>query len=280
MTAISIDKLIESNRLLEMLNEEVMNCSFYEKGLHDKIKIYVEDYIQKESPGNISVEKAYFNFIRSYNKDMKQFATTGKYPLELDVKTKALGRFEYNVVLLFSCLFSVHRFRIMQLIDQQSTKVEDGLFIGCGPGLELELVKSRMRNLFAYDLTMDNFLFEKHPSVFFKQEYFDGKNSSKKFDSIYLIEILEHLSEPYDLLKICASVLKNNGSIYLTTATNIPQFDHLYNFSSDHKEFEQWILKNGFVIKYKEDIIHNSVTMDIDAKNRFYVISKNLNDEF
>lgn len=274
MTLFSIKEIIKSNRLLEMLEEEVKSSNFFDKVLYQKILSYTEDYLAKEGQEQIAPEKAYFNFIRSYNKDLKAYAKTGKYPLEIDTERPLLNRFEYNVVLLFSCLFSVHRFRIMQLIDQQSQEIENGLFIGCGPGLEIELVKSKMDKLYAYDITMDDFLFESHPNVIFKQEYFDGTNSGIKYDGIYLIEILEHLSNPFDLLTICRKVLSTNGKIYLTTATNIPQFDHLYNFEPNHQTFDNWLKSNGFTIDFMEDIPHQSVTIDVAAKNRFYIISK------
>ena len=36
---------------------------------------------------------------------------------------------------------------------------------------------------------------------------------------------------PYEFLSLCSVSLKLNGVIVTTTATNIPQFDHLYNFN-------------------------------------------------
>ena len=274
MTLFSIKELVATNRLLEMLVDEVRKSEFFEESLYQKMTTYTEEFLTKEGQGQIAPDRAYFNFIRAYNKDMKEFAKTGKYPLEIDQERPMLDRYAYNVVLLFSCLFSAHRFRIMQLIDQKSEQIENGLFIGCGPGLEIELVKSKMKNLYAYDLTMDDFLFEKHPKVIFKQEYFDGKNDDIKYDSVYLIEILEHLSNPDELLTICRNALTESGKIYLTTATNIPQFDHLYNFEPDHIEFENGLKENGFNIELMEDIPHHSVTMNVGAKNRFYIISK------
>ena len=130
----------------------------------------------------------------------------------------------YDIVLLFSCLFSAHRFRIMQLILQKSPIVNSGLFIGCGPGMEIELVKDNFKSLYAYDLSSNDFLLTKHPNVHFKEDYFTGKNIDNAYNIIYLIELLEHLNEPYGLLEKCKKVLTENGKIILTTATNIPQF--------------------------------------------------------
>ncbi len=274
MSKNSIDGLIKSNRIFEMLKEGMDQSIFYDQTLYLKIKTYVETYLFKEAQNRVAPEQAYFKFIRSYNKDMKAFSQSGKYPLEINPEREILNRYEYNVVLLFSCLFSPHRFRIMQLLDNRTEPVANGLFIGCGPGLEIELVKNKMKNLYAYDIIIDEFIIEKHPEVIFKQEYFDGTNSEKKYDAIYLIEILEHLSDPYDLLLKTQKSLSNDGQIFLTTATNIPQFDHLYNFNADHIDFESWLAENNFSIDFMEDIPHETVTMNIEAKNRFYIISQ------
>jgi SAM-dependent methyltransferase len=241
------------------------------------LESYTIAYLAEKSEEHGAFDEIYFNFIRSYNKDMKIFVLTGKYPLQTDANRSALGRFEYDIVLLFSCLFSEHRFRIMQLINEQSSIVNCGLFIGCGPGLEIELVKSSIQKLYAYDLSINDFLLTKHPTVQFKEAYFTGEDDNLRYDSIYLIELLEHLSEPYVLLRQCQNVLSENGKIFLTTATNIPQFDHLYNFEASNQDFEEKIKKMGLSISFMEDIPHQFITLDIGAKNRFYILKKDRN---
>ena len=271
---IFFNEIVAENRLLSSLYEMVLACPHYDEQLYAVLENYSMAYIAENSEGNEAPDEIYFNFIRSYNKDMKTFVKTGKYPLETDSNRAALGRFEYDIVLLLSCLFSEHRFRIMQLINEQSSKANCGLFIGCGPGLEIELVKNRIQELHAYDLSINEFLLTKHPTVQFKKVYFTGDNDDLRYDSIYLIELLEHLSEPYVLLKQCQNVLSENGKIFLTTATNIPQFDHLYNFEASHQDFEKKIQNMGLSISFMEDIPHQFITLDIGAKNRFYILKK------
>lgn len=268
----TIGSIIKKNKILQLLDNRVVTSLIYDEYLATVIKNYTTAYLEANNVG-LDPGKIYSRFIRNYNRDMAKFAETGKYPLEIDAQRKALERYDYNIVLLFSCLFSVHRFRIMQLIDGMSLKSSNGLFIGCGPGLELELVKAKIDNLYAYDLTIDSFLLAKHPEVQFREEYFTGENASVSFDCIYLIELLEHLEKPYDLLERCRNVLSHGGKIYLTTATNIPQFDHLYNFESGHEIFEEKIQALGLSIEYMEEIMHQSLTLDIGAKNRFYILT-------
>ena len=111
---------------------------------------------------------------------MKAFIKTGRYPLELNKNRELLSRFEYDIVLLFSCLFSEHRFRIMQLIRHKSSNSNSGLFIGCGPGLEIELVKEYFKDLYAYDISINNFLVNKHPE-FILQNLISKVKQSHKF---------------------------------------------------------------------------------------------------
>lgn len=269
-----INQLVTENRLISSLYEQMVASPHYDKQLHAILEEYTMAYLVEKSGEHRVFDEIYFNFIRSYNKDMKTFVKTRKYPLETSASKETLSRYEYDIILLFSCLFSEHRFRIMQLINEQSSIANCGLVIGCGPGLEIELVKKNIQKLYAYDLSINEFLLTKHPTVHFKEAYFKGEDDNIRYDSIYLIELLEHLSEPYVLLQQCQKVLSENGRIFLTTATNIPQFDHLYNFEASHQDFEKKIQNMGLSIAFVEDIPHKFITLDIGAKNRFYILVK------
>ena len=271
----TVAEILADNRLLRILHKRLKKAAFYEEALMQQIKEYINIYLASQTHQGISPTEAYGQFMEAYHKDMIAFSETGKYPLELDANRPMLDRYPYNIILLFSCLFTPHRFRIMQLIQATAEVVKNGLFIGCGPGLEFALVKSKIDHLYAYDLAIDDFLRTTHTDIQFKEAYFDGKGAELTYDSIYLIELLEHLDQPYLLLENCRKVLSNKGKIYLTTATNIPQFDHLYNFESDHKDFESRVKDLGFGIQLMEDIPHQAVTLDIKAKNRYYILSKN-----
>ena len=271
----SIDQIIEKKRLLQLLINRVYKSDFFEETFFETLKDYVSSYIDYGSGGQEEkAEVIYRNYIRSYNKDMVEFEASEKYPFQLEKSILNPSRYEYDIILLFSCLFASHRYRIMQLIHQLTEEANKGLFIGCGPGLEMELVKDKIDTLIAYDLSIGEFPKIKHPEIDFREKYFQGNKVEIQYDSIYLIEILEHLLDPYELLANCHNVLKNNGKIYLTTATNIPQFDHLYNFEPSHKEFDDKLNQMGFKVEFVEDILHQSLTLDIGAKNRFYVIRK------
>jgi len=269
------EQIINENRLFLILNEKLLASKFFEVILYKRIIDFIDSYLGFHKLTPKEATKHYLDFIKSYNKDVRHFAKTKQYPLEVDDQRQAPSRIAYNIVLLFSTIFNAHRFRIMQIIDSNTIQGDNALFIGCGPGLEIDLVRNKTKNLLAYDLTLDDALGELLPDVHFKNEFFDGSNA-ERFDNIYLIEILEHLEDPFILLQNCKKVLGKNGLIYLTTATDIPQFDHLYNFPSDHVQFDQKIKEMGFEIQFEEDIHHDSMTVDVMAKNKFYIL-KNIN---
>src|SRR5699024_3386826 len=112
----------------------------------------------------------------------------------------------------------------------------------------------------AYDLSINKFLFEHFSKVTFNIELYHGQKKDH-YDAIYLIELLEHLQEPFSLLKICRDSLSKRGKIFLTTATDIPQFDHLYNFSKDHTEFEHMLTQLNLKVCYTEYIPHHYLSI-------------------
>lgn len=271
---LKVDLLFQENRLFRILNKRLKKSSSYSESLMEILKGYINGYLNLSSNDVGEAIEAYQNFMKAYHNDMVEFVEHGKFPLELDPKQRHLSRFEYDAVLLLSCILTEHRYRLMQLIHDKSEDVANALFVGCGPGLEFELVKSKIKNIDAFDISISEELKNIHPKINFHECLFDRSKSDETYESIYLIELLEHLKDPYELLNLCADVLQKSGNIYCTTATNIPQFDHLYNFKSDHIEFENEIDKLGLQIDFMEELVHEAVTINIGAKNRFYILSK------
>lgn len=266
------NELLEESRLLSVLADNLPD-EIKSDELYNFIQQYVEKYARSNS---ISAEQAidvYTNFISLFNKHCKQFIKTGKYPLENGLEGFSISREDYDIILLLSILFTPHRFRIMQLLHQKA-ELDKALFIGLGPGLEVSLTKENFKVVDAYDLSISNFLYTQFPDVQFNAELYTGQKENY-YDAIYMIELLEHLDDPFSLLRICYSSLTKGGQVFLTTATDIPQFDHLYNFPKDHTYFDDQVSKMGFSIIYKEMIPHNYLTMDLKPCNHFYILQKN-----
>ena len=267
----AIQEIIRDNRLFDLLHEGLKASDPCDPALLDHLLRYTNAYITYHALDPEQVAGYYRDYIKEYNRDVKAFMREGEYPLERDPQREIPGRQAYSIILLLSTLLTAHRFRIMQLICEQTEAMEHGLFIGCGPGIEIELVKGKAQGLTAYDLDIDPFLSHAHPSVDFRNTFFDGSGEAR-YDTIYLIEILEHLSEPLALIESCKKVLAPNGRLHLTTATNLPQFDHRYNFDPNHEAFEAQLGGMGFETRFKEDIEHAYMTTDIGARNRYYVL--------
>lgn len=265
-------KVVEESRLITVMYDNLSE-DIKQTELYKNVTAYLEKYVEYN---NISVDEAidhYTQYIIEFNKDSKQFLKTNKYPYELKGQMKDISREAYDIVLLFSVLLTPHRFRIMDLLKKHSNKEQNALYIGLGTGLEMDLTKEMYQSLTAYDLSINAFLSKEFKDVEIHTELYVGQKTSH-YNAVYLIELLEHLEAPYDLLQITLDSLSPGGKCFLTTATNIPQFDHLYNFPEEHSDFEKQVENMGFKVVLKEFIPHNFMTLNIASSNHFYILEK------
>ena len=238
--------------------------------LYNQINKYLEEYLKFYNIGPKKVIGLYKRFLKSYALDCKQFIETNYYPAGLTGKINELDRMEYDIILIISCLLSFHRFRIIDEISNYKYISESSLFIGIGPGLEVFLIKDRFEKFDAYDLEISDFI-----KNIFNKNIYEKKFTFKKrtYKNIFAIEILEHLEKPYELLGELYNSLDKEGIISLTTAKNIPQFDHLYNFENEN-DFLQNIEKIGFQVVYRKLIEHQSSIKELNANNIFYRLKR------
>lgn len=266
-----LSDIINSNRLLETLFDNLAD-EIRTSELYKSIADYFENYCQQNSIDCDAAIDMYMRFITMYNKHCKQFIKTGNYPVEGNIAPISISREHYDIVLLMSVLFTPHRFRIMELLSKKD-QLGKALFIGIGPGLELQLTKAKHPLIHAYDIRLNQSLISQFPEVKFFDTYYLGQEIAF-YDSIYLIELLEHLENPYELIQVAASSIKTHGHVILTTATDIPQFDHLYNFPENHDEFESRCRSLGLEVVFKEKLVHNYLTSELKPINHFYILQK------
>lgn len=80
-------------------------------------------------------------------------------------------------------------------------------------------------------------------------------------DTIFILEVLEHLQNPLFFMNEMKKCLREDGRIYLTTPCNIrPFWVDTHYFEIPRKHFEKWILEPlGLkIVRYKKVIfIHN-----------------------
>lgn len=266
-----IHQVIDNSRLLNVLYDN-LDKEITLNPNYQKLCAYLSGYLEFNKVSVDQATEVYTRFISSYNKDCRQFIKTNRYPYELNPEIVKISREDYDIILLFSVLFSPHRFRIMELIHENKGTGK-ALYIGLGPGLELLFTNSDYSKKIAYDLAVNLFLNKEFNEVEFNHELYTGQYTDY-FNSIYMIELLEHVPNPFQLLEIAYNSLKAGGKVLLTTASNIPQFDHVYNFSADHTDFESNLQAIGFTIMLKEKIKHNYLTVDLNSSNHFYIIEK------
>lgn len=266
-----LNSILERDRFLKILYETLPN-EIFKENIYHIISNYLSDYANFNSLSVDEVIKIYSNFVKVFNKHCKEFSKTGLYPFEKDSIAFNMSRIEYDIVLIMSVLFTPHRYRIIQLLTQK-IPAKNGLFIGLGPGLELLLTQDEIKNIDTYDVSANAFLSKHFPKVTINAELYKGQ-AVDYYDAIYMIELLEHLENPYELISICYKSLKKGGKVILTTATDIPQFDHLYNFPLDHSQFEKQMKEIGFTSIFKEKIDHNYMVLEINPCNHFYIFQK------
>jgi len=265
---------LKSSRLLTILRENMLRDLPPDKvGFSEDIQIHIDHFLAHHGVSTEQAVDAYTSFLSTYGQDLKRFAKTGKYPLEIDPDREHPDILSYQLALLFSTLCYRPRFDIMDLFRQTVAPAKRATFIGCGPGLEMAISADRFEQVEAYDPSVGDFLPKHFPSINFHADYFNA-DSVGSIDAFILIELLEHLSEPYALLADCAALASKGAKAYLTTATNLPQFDHLYNFEADHSEFEARVAAMGFEVEVKEEVLHEFKGSDITAMNTFYVLQK------
>ena len=246
------------------------SLNFRQKKLHRKIADFLRIYCVYHKLNNQKILNLYFKFLKAYSRDCKKFSKTKKYPFVLNNRINKTNRISYELALIISCLLTDHRFKIMDQITKLKT-LKKSLFIGVGTGLEIYILKNKLHNFIAYDPKSSNFIFKIIKKKYFKKRKYNF--SINNLDTIFAIEFLEHLSNPYEFLENIFLSMKKGSRLICTTAKNIPQFDHLFNFKSQ-KSFESKVKKIGFRINFKKILLHTEEFQKINSDNVFYILKK------
>jgi hypothetical protein len=232
---------------------------------------YISDYISFNNLDLEDVYLRYLQFISQYSNDLENFNKTGKYPFELNTN-KNFDRISYDISLMLSIFYSIPRFSIMnELFNVVQGFKSRTAIIGIGSGIELFIIKSAIKsikNFDLYDLKLNSFITHKFPDCTnIMEKEFDQKYGP--YDQILAIELLEHLTHPWELIKEVALSLKSGGKFFFTTATDMPQSDHLYNFNC-MKNIRNNLEKYNFKILNNYDYFHNYLRGPSTSKNSWF----------
>jgi hypothetical protein len=144
------------------------------------------------------------------------------------------------------------------------------LVIGVGSGVELVFMGA-LHGGDAYDLSINPFARRKFPGWSFVAELY--RPAGRRYGTVYAIGLLEHLEDPYAFLSDCCQSVALGGRIIVTIETNVPQFDHRFNFVSE-EDFEKRAAGLGLTVEYKRVIPHAYARTEIGARTGFYVFKK------
>lgn len=266
-------KILDSSRFFDIQYTELLENNNIDNKVLEILTNHFLSYISYIELSDEQISDKHIEFLNEYRLHLREFEKTQKLPYQNKTNSKK-KRLDYDIPLLCSSFLTYHRYCIFETLHN---KINVGynqsvLVIGIGPGIELAILKDKSKNIFAYDTDIAAFIKTAFPAVHFSEKHFVYE-PDKLFDKILLIELLEHLENPGILLTDVMKSLKPHGRIHFTTAVNIPQFDHVYNFELNDKNIENWIVKNDFEIEYKLDIPHN-YTIKVNAYNCYYIIKK------
>ena len=130
----------------------------------------------------------------------------------------------------------------MQMPQSSTSRV---LEIGCGVGGNVDLLSQsgQYRGIDMHKPAID-YCSKKFPQFNFqctRVEDIPQEFSSNKFDSIYILDVLEHIDDQLAILKSTQNYLTQNGRILLT----VPAFEFLWSPHDDFVHHVRRYTKNG-----------------------------------
>ncbi len=275
MKDLFISQVLQANRLIKYEYNQVCKRFGNNTLIHQVTEGFLTDYANFFELSPEEVANQYLEFLTDYSKDLSVFNQIGKYPHE-NGDIREVARTKYDLALILSILCSPIRYQIINLlISQTSSLTASVAVIGIGSGIDLEmlLVSLKPTSIIAYDISLSDFTKSHFENKVELKEVAFEHESSCDYDAVIAIELLEHLPDPYKLIKEVADSLNSGGHFIFTTATNMPQFDHLYNFTDDD-HLANYLEKVGLRIAFKEELFHHYMKEQAPSKNTFYVTTK------
>lgn len=266
-----LSEIFAQDRWIRIAYKKLESSPYFNPVIVGKVGSFLSYYANAHNLAVSEVIDMYYSFTKEYSIHIREFLSTGKYPFENGL-TPNLSRIHYDIVLILSVVVSIHRHRIFSnILNSAAKSIGNISLIGIGSGLELEFIDSTNHEIDAFDISISQHIKTKYSHLKLHEDYFTEVSGA--CSNIYAIELVEHLSDPMEFIKMVYSSLAKDGRFMFTTATNVPQIDHLYNFSS-RDQFESDLEAIGFQIDESELLPHDSIDSKLDANNVWYILKK------
>lgn len=136
--------------------------------------------------------------------------------------------------------FKEVRRKQMNALIELAPMTESFLDVGCGVGHYLELARNHFKHIYGIEPSESSATIAKEKGFHIIQDYFHEKLAlAADFDAITMIEVLEHVEAPLQLVRLAADFLKEDG-ILLIEVPNGQRIvsNHLfYNVCTDHIQY-------------------------------------------
>ena len=241
----------------------------YSEALDEITNRYLRAYLDFYKISVKQMVDGYADFLKVYQRDIEDFLLYRTIPAE-NQNGQQFSRQQYDIALLVSVIIAAHRHKLLRNLSEYACRLRGtGLIVGIGSGLDLEIILNNADGkleIHAFDPEISTFVKERFGNrVELTEAMFES--GAAQYDFIIAIELLEHTKAPFTLLENFRSCLKSDGICIVTTTTNVPQFDHVFNFDMDITKQLNTI---GLHVKNLEIIDHFSVQPELKAANTWY----------
>lgn len=103
------------------------------------------------------------------------------------------------------------------------------LDLGCGRGYLARFIKSKVLEVYGIDKSIANLILAERNGMKIEQVDLDKQKipfGNLFFDTVVCLDVIEHIKDPYNLIKEVYRVTKRDG-IFIISAPNIRFWDHL-----------------------------------------------------
>jgi 2-polyprenyl-3-methyl-5-hydroxy-6-metoxy-1,4-benzoquinol methylase/glycosyltransferase involved in cell wall biosynthesis len=171
-----------------------------------------------EKKDKVSIEHKKRNLEKAYNWNKERLID---FLSEMDKELRLLHHIRVNEERILNEVGTkikwehLARYRFLaQLFSGKETVLD----AGCGVGLGAELISKKVRRVFALDRAYSSFIDKKNNRISFAGgDLFHLPFNGKRFDAILLLEVIEHLQKPDEVMEELLPLLADDGFLALST---------------------------------------------------------------